>query len=119
MTLSEDVFAALSSGSPPSRVYPDVLPQMAILPALVFSLVGGRDDFHLGGESGLLIRLVQVDAWAKTRLSAESLIAIATAEMIASQAFQVNAVDISAVDGYEPETERYRASREFAVWIQA
>lgn len=119
MTLHEDVFSALSGGSPGNRVYPDVLPQMVVLPALVFSLVGGRDDFHLQGESGLLIRLVQVDAWAGTRLAAESLVNVATVGMVASAAFQVNAIDVTTVDGYEPETERYRASREYTVWIQA
>lgn len=119
MSLHEDVFRALSAGSPMPRVYPDVLPQMVTLPAIVFTVVGGVDDFHLEGLSGLLVRLVQVDAWAGTRISAEAMMADATAKMVGSGDFQVNAIDVAAVDGYEQETDRYRASREFTLWLQA
>lgn len=119
MSFSEDLFTTLSGGSPSARVYPDVMPQLAVLPALVYTLVAGQDDFHLEGLSGLQIRLVQVDAWAGTRLSADSLIADAATLMVASRLFQVNAINIPPVDDYEAETERYRASREFVVWVQA
>ena len=118
MILSELLFSVLSGGSPPARVYPEVMPQMAVLPALVFTVVAGTDDFHLEGTSGLQIRFIQVDAWASTRLSADNLIAEATTLMVASTTFQVNAIAIPPVDGYEPDTERYRASREFTVWVQ-
>ncbi len=118
MSFAEDVFATLAGGTPAARVYPDVLPQQPILPSLVWFLVGGLDDFHLEGKSGLDIRVIQVDAWAGTRLSADSLIATATELMVASQAFQVNAISVTGADSYEMDTERYRASREFTLWIQ-
>lgn len=118
MSLSEDVFAALSGGTPAARVYPEVLPQMAVLPALTFTLIAGDDDFHLGGKSGLDMRLIQVDAWATTRLGADREMSAATVLMVASAAFQVNAINVTGADGYEPETQRYRASREFTLWLQ-
>lgn len=118
MSLAEDVFSALAGGTPAMRVYPDVAPQLAHLPFLVYTLVGGTDDFHLGGKSGLTMRLVQVDAWASTRLSADQMMSEATLLMVASGLFQVNAIDVSGADGYEAETERYRASRDFTLWIQ-
>jgi hypothetical protein len=118
MSLAEDVFSALTSGSPPMRAYPDELPQQVQLPALVYFVVAGTDDFHLQGRSGLVIRLVQVDAYAGTRLSADASIRDAVELMVASTSFQVNAISIPPVDDFEPDTRRYRASREFTLWIQ-
>lgn len=118
MTLHEDVYSVLSGGSPAARVYADALPERVILPALTFVIAAGNDDVHLQGRSGLVERLVQVDAWAGTRLSAEAAINDARDKMMASRLFQVSAIDITGVDLYEPDTERYRASREFTVWAQ-
>lgn len=114
-TLTEDVFEALSS-IPGARVYPDVLPQNVTLPALVFTLIWGQDDFHLGGLSGLGVFGYQVDSWAGTRLSADSLIEQARLAMVASTDFQTNAISVPGVDTFEPETLRYRSSREFTIW---
>jgi hypothetical protein len=118
MSLSEDVFTTLMGGTPERRVYPDVMPQRAVLPALVYTLIAGVDDFHLGGLSGLKVRLIQVDAWATTRISADRLIAEASQAMVESQLFQVNAIAVTGADMYETETERYRASLEFTIWTQ-
>lgn len=119
MTLREDIFAALTSGTPNIlRVYPDALPQKAILPAVTFFTVAGKNDFHLQGQSGLVTRIVQIDAWAGTALSADNIMATVEELMVASSDFQVNAIDVSGADPYEQETERYRASREFTLWIQ-
>ena len=118
MSLAEDVFAALTGGTPAARAYPEVLPQMPVLPALTYRLIAGTDDFHLQGRSGLVIRLVQVDAWATTRMGADRAMADASVLMVASQAFQVNGIDVSGADTYEEETQRYRASREFSIWVQ-
>lgn len=118
MSIEEDVFTALTSGSPVLRAYPDVLPQMAVIPAVTFFTVGGDNDFHLQGQSGLVRRVIQIDTWASTRLSADAMMKEVEALMVASTDFQVNAIFVAGVDPYEPDTNRYRTGREFVLWAQ-
>lgn len=119
MTLRENIFAALTSGSPtPIRAYTDTLPQKVVLPALTFYILHGDDDFHLLGRSGLFTRWVQMDAWAGTRLGADALIQTALTLMLASGAFDVTAITETAAAPFEPETGRYRASFEVKVWSE-
>lgn len=119
MTLREDVFAALTAGSPPIRAYPDVLPQVGVvLPVVTYSFIGGHDDWHLQGASGMRRRLLQVDSWAGTRLSADSVIDAVTALLEASTAFTVNGVSETGAGGYEEETQRFRGSREYVLWVE-
>jgi hypothetical protein len=120
MSLEEDVFAALTNGSPsPLRVYPEVLPQTVTLPAVTYTIVGGSYDFDLQGATGLGRIIVQIDAWSTTRSGANSTMAEAASLMLSATAFQVTVMDESGADRYEPDTKRYRESREFAVWAQS
>lgn len=122
MTLSEDIFAALTSGSPiPLRVFPDVLPENVVLPAVTYMVIAGRDDFHLQGRSGLERVLVRVDVWSKVKLVTEQVMNDQIVPlMLAATTFQVNGMNRTLADGdFEEETERYRSSREFAIWVQS
>jgi len=56
-----------------TRVYPDRLPQGATLPAAIYYLISGTDETSLAGTIGLAHARIQVDAWASTRLAANSL----------------------------------------------
>lgn len=55
------------------RIYPDVLPQNAKLPAVVFFVVSNHPEHHMGGGSTLTQARVQVDCYASTRLGANAL----------------------------------------------
>ncbi len=117
MSLEEDVFSALTAGSPsPLRAYPEIMPQEVTLPAVTFTIVAGQHDFDLQGPTGLTRKFVQVDAWSRTRSGAYSTIVEATSLMVASTAFQVSGISESGADRYEPDTKLYRESREFTVW---
>lgn len=119
MSLEEDVFAALTSGSPSLRAYPEIVPEFVQVPVVTFTMIAGTEDFALDGPTGLVRRLVQIDSWATTRSSAYALITQAQGLMLASTAFAVNAISESGAPRYEPETRRYRESREFTLWAQA
>jgi hypothetical protein len=119
VSIGEDVFSALTSGSPPLRAYPQLMPQTPVLPALTFALVAGDDDFDLQGPTGLIVRHFRVDAWATTESSAFAQITQAQSLMLASAAFQVNAIRESGAAGYEPDTKLFRESREFTLWANA
>ena len=116
MTIEEDFFAAATAGSPSLRLYPEVLPQDgAILPAATFTVVGGLDDMHMGGKSNTGMRLVQVDAWASSRLSADNLMDDIQSRLLTATTFVVVGIDVSGAPRYEDETKRYRASKEFSI----
>jgi hypothetical protein len=116
MTIEEKVFTALTAGSPaPLRAYPDLMPQYPTYPLVTYIIVAGEDDIHLNGDAGTARRLVQVDAWARTRLGAAQTMAIAKTQMLAAEDFTVGRVDISGAPTYEPDPELYRASLEFSV----
>lgn len=56
-----------------TRIYPDRLPQSTTLPALVYYGVSGVDEPQLSGLVGQAQQRLQVDAYASTRLVANSL----------------------------------------------
>ena len=117
MTIEEDVYAALTSGSPASlRVYPDVLPQFPTYPALTYSVIAGTNDFDLQGPSGLIRRLVQVDAWATTRSGAVAAMNEAKILLLASSDFTIDGADVTGAERYDNETKLYRESYEFIIW---
>lgn len=116
MTIEEKIFSALTAGSPaPLRAYPDIMPQYPTYPLLTYIVVAGEDDIHLSGDAGTARRLVQIDAWARTRLGAAQTMATAKQMMLASADFTVGRIDVSGAPTYEPDSQLYRASLEFSV----
>lgn len=53
-----------------SRMYPRVLPQSVVLPAIAYSRIDTLRQHHLDGADGLPRARFQVTAWAKTPLEA-------------------------------------------------
>ena len=123
MTLGDGLFAYLSATlSVGDRVYPLTLPQGAVLPAVVYQLVGGEGPLHSHGDahdgtapagSSYQRSRVQLGCWADRARAAEVLAAEVEravdgftgswgAVPIASAL-----VDIS-LDDYRPDVGKYR-----------
>lgn len=118
MTIEEKIFAALTADSPTAlRVYVDEMPQTpgVVFPLLVFSVITGSDDMHLQGDAGTRDRVVQIDAYAKTRLSADTLAKEAKRLMLASQDFTVNSIDLAPAPRFEPGRDLYRKTFDFGI----
>jgi len=49
-----------------SRVYPLILPQNSILPAVTYTRVSGERVRSLSGPSGLALPRFQIDSWAES-----------------------------------------------------
>lgn len=64
-----------------TRIYPDALPQDAILPAIVYTVIGDTSEHHLTAAAGLGFALVQIDCFASTRLSATAVSEAVRGEM--------------------------------------
>jgi hypothetical protein len=121
MTVAERIFAALSAAATSSdglRAYPNEFPQLATFPLIVYTIVGGEDDVHLGGASDSAHRLIQLDAWGRTAIGVEELMSVARYKMLAASTFSVGAINVSGAASYEPDTKLFRASREFSIHLE-
>lgn len=73
MTLEEQVHAALQ-GLAGGKVFPDLAPAGTLPPYIVYQAVGGAPINFVGGEApGKENTIVQVSAWAATRIAASAL----------------------------------------------
>lgn len=95
-----------------TRIYPQVRPQADPLPALVYTVVDDIPAGSLAGwTSGLSNARVQIDAYAKGYIAAETL-----ADAVRT-ALATSTLPMSRRDGYEDETQLYRVSQDFSMWV--
>jgi len=110
-----------------TRIYPLILPQNPTLPAISYGLISAIRDTNLSSMVGLVEVRYQFDCWALTLLEAE---AMADALRAALHGFQ-GPVGGSPATGnvsgsfaenerhiYEPDTEIYRISTDYFLFVQ-
>lgn len=121
VTLVDSTIAGSTLG-----IYPDVLPQNAPRPAIVYQLIGASGQHHVGGASKLCRSVIQLDCYADTRLAAN---AVAEQLRLAMDGYR-GAMGSETVHGcheaarrydYEvptnkSDTGRYRYSSDWEVW---
>lgn len=122
MILGDGLYAHLSGVlSVGDRVYPLTLPQGAVLPAVVYQLVGGEGplhshgDAHDGSSAGTSFQRsrVQLACWAESARAAE-LLAAEVESAVDGFTGTWGAVPIAsalvdtATDDWRPDVERYR-----------
>ena len=124
------VFNALSTYSGLSslvgaRIYPDVAPQDAIAPRVVWQEISEIQANDLGGsvETGGLNRyLIQVTSWAKGAergaTKAREVDTQVRLAMNAASGFKTLLLDSRALD-YEPETSLHGYQSDFGVWLSS
>lgn len=97
-------------------VYPDVAPEGAPLPRLVYQQVGGRSISYVGAElPDLENARMQVAAWARTRAEAKTLIKAAETALMQAQAVQAEPLGAS-VSVHEDDTQLYGSYQDFSIW---
>lgn len=115
MTLEVHMLAALNplvSG----RVFPDVAPESAPLPRLVYQQIGGRSINYVGDEIPSLENArMQLTAWALTRAEAKTLIKAVEVALLQAAGLQSEMVGASFSD-YETDTKLYSSSQDFSIW---
>lgn len=111
-TILPDALDALVSG----RVYPDVAPEGAPLPRIVYQQVGGQAAVYAEGalpttENGRY----QVACWAETRLQAVALAQQVEQILVAHPVLQ--ALPIGArIAVHEPDTDLRGCRQDFSIW---
>lgn len=115
MSAESSIYTLLSS-LVGGRVYPDVAPDGAVLPMIVYQQVGGTGLSFIDGtlpsrENGRM----QVSCWATTRPAAVSL--SKQVEVIICGATALQSIPLGArVSAFEQETGFYGCRQDFSVW---
>lgn len=97
-----------------TRIYAVVAPQNAARPFLVYSLISAVPQNELDGVPGCANYRVQIDSYATT-YAASKAIGNAARDTLESND-RAHLISEGAV-GYESETELYRDSRDYSVWL--
>lgn len=98
------------------RVYPDVAPDGAARPYVVYQGVGGVDETTFDGADMLQNSRMQVAVWATTRGEAATIIQQVRAALTAEP---VRGVPIGApVSVYEDDTKLFGSQQDFSIWYK-
>jgi len=105
-----------------SRVYPVLLPQRPVFPAVTYQRISGTSDMALTGATGLSHPRFQVDVWSAT-YSATQALADAVREALNNYSGTVGSVVIGSVvlqaerDQYETDpVALFRVIMDFNIW---
>lgn len=98
------------------RVYPDVAPEGAGLPRIVYQQVGGQALVYREGtlptrENGRY----QVACWAAARLEAVALAQQIEAALVATPAMQAEPIG-ARLSRQDPDTSLYGCQQDFSIW---
>ncbi len=114
MSLEADLIPLLQAICP--RTYPDLAPSGAATPYLTFQHIGG-ESMRYADNTAMDKRfpLIQINAWAKTRLEALTLIRQVEDALCTSSAFQTEPQGES-LSTHEPDAQLYGSIQRFEVF---
>jgi hypothetical protein len=115
MTMTQDLFALLSSGATAAgaRVYPVIAPDLVLRPYIVYLRVTSNDENVLSGATGLYNTRIQLDMYADSYAAAQALAAQVDARMAG---WIMQNVSLGAQDLYEPDPKLHRVRADYSVW---
>lgn len=98
------------------RIYPMMMPQDPILPAVTYQRIGNSPINTVSGAAGLDNPRIQFDCWATTY---ESVKALGDTVRKALAVAPFAALQMSDGDMYDYDTEIYRVSMDFSCWFKS
>lgn len=112
----ETDLVSLVSALVAGRVYPDMAPQSAALPRVVYQQVGGDAPTYIDDVvPSLRNARMQITAWSRTRAEATTIALAIESLLTTSAAMQARPMGaISAT--HEPDTGLYGARQDFTIW---
>ena len=112
-----------------ARVYPILIPQGGTGPCIVYSRISSNGDTHYTGPSGLAGIRVQIDCWATSVDTANTLANLVkefldgtSASILWGDASPAEAVIVQGMffenmrEDYDHATKMYRISADYSVW---
>lgn len=97
-----------------TRVYPVVMPQDPVFPAVTYQRVSGLKVNTLAGYSGLENPHIAINVWARTYDEAKGIAKDIHTAMNGASAFK--AILINDLDGYDPDINLYVVSQDYSCW---
>jgi hypothetical protein len=105
------------------KIYPKVLPQLAVLPALTYQVVSDGPSDTIAGMAGLFNATLQIDSWATNPLAAQR---INDAVRLAIQGYRGNHLSVKILgihltmdfEDFEPEVRDYRYIARYSIWYR-
>lgn len=97
-----------------TRIYPVVMPQEVVLPAISYQRVSSSPENTLEGFTNLENADVVVNSWARNYDEAKVLAAEVHAAMDAARLFRC--VLTNELDGYDPDISLYVVSQNYSCW---
>lgn len=120
MSVQSDLYTTLGThaglaGLVGARIYPDVAPEDAIAPRVVWQEIADVPQNGIDGHNSLDNYRIQVTSWGSSATQARAVEAQVRAAMAAATAFTNVCVDIRAL-GFEAETKLFGMQSDFSVW---
>lgn len=100
-----------------TRVYPDIAPQDAAFPRLVWQEVSTVPVNAMDGYGNLVSCRVQVTSWSRKATDARSLDAQVRLAMAASTQFKSLHIEFRSL-GLDEETRSFGVQSDFSVWLK-
>lgn len=101
-----------------TRIYPLLLPQTPVLPAIVYQKISGPRSYSHSGDSNLTFTRYQFSIWAHTYAIAKSVAAQLRACLSGKQFTTIRAAFVAnEMDGYDSETKDFRIIMDFMFWV--
>lgn len=122
MSIESSLYARLTAHAGVSalvgtRIYPLLMPQTPVLPAITYQRISAEHIASIGGHSGLENPRIQIDIWALSYNTSKALAAQVRAALTESMD-GFAALLLTDLDDYEPETRIYRCSLDFSLWAE-
>ncbi len=96
------------------RIYPLVMPQDPVLPAITYQRISANKVNHLGGYSGLENPHIVINTWARTYDEAKAISEDIHSAMNGATGFR--SILINDLDGYDPDINLFVVSQDFSCW---
>ena len=116
----ETIYTILAAQSPllaGGRIFPFVIPQGQLYPAIVYQRDSTRFLRSFDGHNSLTSTGLQIDCYAKTVSAAAALATRVRSALIDYATSPINLIAIdNELDLFEPDTELHRVMLRFTVW---
>ncbi len=114
--LEDDAGVGAEAGN---RIYPILLPQRPIYPAIVYHRVSGPRLHHLTGSSGRAMPRIQINCWAETLVAAQALADAVRASLDGFIGKLTTLKAVCRIDNeswdYDDEAKKYRVIQDYLI----
>lgn len=102
-----------------SKIYPSLIPQKTLFPAIAYQVVSDIPVNSFDGyTSGLRSARVQVDSYSKSYDQAQDIADAVAAVLGSAGDTTFSAVQLMRRDLYEDSTSLHRVTQDFSIWVR-